>query len=156
MRAIHSTLPSLLFLALSCAGPEGDEGPEGERGPTGAEGVQGPEGPAGPQGAQGPVGPQGPPGSPDTAAQILNKILADAAVTGDFVHAFSPTYFMVGLEIFSDPTALTTRVVASAAALTMFGTDGASLPAIQIANVSATASIATTGQGGVDLTLSIG
>jgi hypothetical protein len=64
-------------------GPAGPQGPEGESGP---QGPQGPEGPIGPQGIQGPEGPQGPAGasgSPDTAAQVLAKLITvDGAGSG--------------------------------------------------------------------------
>ncbi|RPI39295.1 MAG: hypothetical protein EHM67_10350 [Hyphomicrobiaceae bacterium] len=91
-------------------GPEGPPGPQGETGPAGADGAPGPQGepgatgpagadgamgPPGPQGeqgiqgltgAQGPMGPQGLPGadgSPDTAAQVLAKLITvDGAGSG--------------------------------------------------------------------------
>jgi hypothetical protein len=44
---------------------------------------QGPQGPQGAQGAQGATGPQGPAGSPDSAAQVLDKVLTvDGAGSG--------------------------------------------------------------------------
>ena len=79
-------------------GPQGDPGADGADGATGATGATGPEGPQGPQGIQGPqgvsgspgpqgeTGPQGPPGadgSPDTAAQVLAKLVTvDGAGSG--------------------------------------------------------------------------
>ena len=49
-----------------------------ELGQTGPQGPQGPSGPTGPTGTTGPQGPQGPAGadgSPDTAAQVLAKLV---------------------------------------------------------------------------------
>jgi len=75
------------------AGPKGDQGIQGPQGPVGGIGPQGIQGPvgatggigpqgikgdAGPQGEAGPEGPQGiqgPQGSPDTAAQVLAKLV---------------------------------------------------------------------------------
>ena len=70
------------------AGPKGDTGatgaastvpgPQGPAGPAGADGpagIQGPKGDPGIQGVQGPQGPAGTNGSPDTAAQILAKLI---------------------------------------------------------------------------------
>lgn len=80
-------------------GPQGNVGPAGPQGVQGSQGIQGTDGPPGPQGSQGmpgapgdpgppgatgpegPMGPQGPQGiqgpqgSPDTAAQILAKLI---------------------------------------------------------------------------------
>ena len=53
----------------------GGELPAGQRGATGAQGPQGPQGAIGPAGATGPAGADGQNGSPDTAAQILAKLL---------------------------------------------------------------------------------
>jgi hypothetical protein len=47
----------------------------GPTGPKGAEGNAGPAGPTGPKGDAGPAGPTGPQGSPDTATQILQKLV---------------------------------------------------------------------------------
>ena len=63
--------------AVSLPGPEGPQGPDGPQGEEGPQGEQGPQGIQGVPGAQGPTGPQGPEGpqgSPDTQADILNKI----------------------------------------------------------------------------------
>jgi hypothetical protein len=57
----------------------GPQGPQGIQGPTGATGaassVPGPTGPAGATGPAGPTGATGPAGSPDTAAQVLAKLV---------------------------------------------------------------------------------
>ena len=73
-------------------GPSGAEGPPGPQGIQGSPGLTGPQGPPGPTGAtgttgvQGPPGPQGPTGpagSPDTAAQVLAKLVTvDGAGSG--------------------------------------------------------------------------
>jgi hypothetical protein len=76
-------------------GADGAPGPQGEPGPIGPAGADGAMGPSGPQGeqgiqgltgAQGPMGPQGLPGadgSPDTAAQVLAKLITvDGAGSG--------------------------------------------------------------------------
>jgi hypothetical protein len=54
------------------AGPTGAQGPAGAQGSVGPQGVAGPQGPAGPAGVQGPAGADG---SPDSAAQILAKLV---------------------------------------------------------------------------------
>ena len=62
-------------------GTTGSQGPKGDKGDTGTAGAAGAQGPAGAAGAQGPQGiqgiqgPQGPQGSPDTAAQVLAKLI---------------------------------------------------------------------------------
>lgn len=62
-------------------GPEGFTGPSGPQGPAGAEGAQGAkgdtgsQGPKGDAGVQGIQGPAGANGSPDTAAQVLAKLV---------------------------------------------------------------------------------
>ena len=56
----------------------GQTGPQGPQGPSGSQGPAGPTGPTGPTGTTGPQGPQGPAGadgSPDTAAQVLAKLV---------------------------------------------------------------------------------
>lgn len=53
-------------------GATGATGPQGPTGPTGATGPIGPQGPIGPTGPQGPAGADG---SPDTAAQVLAKLV---------------------------------------------------------------------------------
>ena len=56
----------------------GQTGPQGPQGPSGSQGPAGPTGPTGPTGATGSQGPQGPAGadgSPDTAAQVLAKLV---------------------------------------------------------------------------------
>lgn len=67
-------------------GPEGPQGIQGSPGLTGPPGPPGPTGATGTTGAQGPVGPMGPPGadgSPDTAAQVLAKLVTvDGAGSG--------------------------------------------------------------------------
>ena len=69
--------------ATGATGPQGATGPTGPQGPAGPEGATGPAGPTGARGltgatgANGPVGPQGPAGangSPDTAAQVRDKL----------------------------------------------------------------------------------
>jgi hypothetical protein len=50
--------------------------PKVVRGPRGFRGLRGPAGPQGPQGIQGPQGLQGPAGSPDTPAQVRDKLIA--------------------------------------------------------------------------------
>ena len=66
--------------ATGSTGPKGNTGATGPRGPEGATGPAGPTGArglTGPTGATGPVGPQGPAGangSPDTAAQVRDKL----------------------------------------------------------------------------------
>ncbi|WP_198420198.1 collagen-like protein [Geomonas ferrireducens] len=62
------------------AGPAGPQGPKGDTGATGPQGPQGLKGDTGATGATGPQGPQGPAGSPDTQAQIIEKIAT--ATTG--------------------------------------------------------------------------
>ena len=94
-------------IELGQTGPQGATGPAGPQGATGATGPTGPQGPAGPTGATGPQGPTGPPGatgpagpagrigatgpqgpagtdgSPDTAAQVLAKLVTvDGASSG--------------------------------------------------------------------------
>ncbi|WP_052068515.1 tail fiber domain-containing protein [Thalassobacter stenotrophicus] len=71
---------------VNLKGATGSTGPKGNTGATGPAGPQGATGPAGPTGARGltgatgatgPVGPQGPAGSngsPDTAAQVRDKL----------------------------------------------------------------------------------
>jgi len=49
--------------------------PAGPQGPKGDAGATGPQGPKGDTGSQGPQGSQGPAGSPDTAAEVLAKLL---------------------------------------------------------------------------------
>lgn len=56
-------------------GSTGATGATGPTGPAGATGPAGPQGPAGPAGATGPQGPAGADGSPDTAAQVLAKLV---------------------------------------------------------------------------------
>jgi hypothetical protein len=56
-------------------GLQGTQGPVGPAGPAGPAGQQGPTGPTGQQGTQGIQGPPGQNGSPDTAAQVLAKLL---------------------------------------------------------------------------------
>lgn len=61
-------------------GTAGPQGPQGAPGPPGPKGDTGAQGGAG---ASGPQGPQGPAGSPDTAAQVLAKLLTvDGAGSG--------------------------------------------------------------------------
>ena len=64
---------------LGATGPQGATGPTGAKGDTGAAGPTGPQGPSGLTGATGAPGPQGPAGadgSPDTAAQVLAKLVS--------------------------------------------------------------------------------
>ena len=70
--------------ATGPAGPTGATGAQGPAGNDGADGATGPQGPAGPTGAtgatgatgpQGPAGADGSDGSPDTAAEVLAKIV---------------------------------------------------------------------------------
>lgn len=88
-------------------GPEGPEGPQGDPGPTGATGSQGPQGnpgtagatgPQGPQGDPGPAGPTGPAGSPDTAAQVLAKLItvdgAGSNLDADLLDGQSGAYYL--------------------------------------------------------------
>lgn len=70
-------------------GVQGDTGPQGPVGATGPQGATGAQGPPGNTGATGPAGPSGPTGpagadgSPDTAAQILAKLITvDGAGSG--------------------------------------------------------------------------
>ena len=64
-------------------GPTGATGPKGDTGATGPTGPQGPAGPTGPTGATGPQGPAGADGSPDTAGQVLAKLVTvDGAGSG--------------------------------------------------------------------------
>lgn len=74
---------------LGQTGPQGPAGPRGPAGPTGATGATGPQGATGsqgPQGTTGATGPQGPAGadgSPDTAAQVLAKLVTvDGSTSG--------------------------------------------------------------------------
>ena len=53
----------------------GQTGPQGPQGPSGSQGPAGPTGPTGTTGTQGPQGPAGADGSPDTAAQVLAKLV---------------------------------------------------------------------------------
>ena len=53
----------------------GQTGPQGPQGPSGSQGPAGPTGPTGTTGPQGPQGPAGTDGSPDTAAQVLAKLV---------------------------------------------------------------------------------
>jgi len=53
----------------------GQTGPQGPQGPSGSQGPAGPTGPTGTTGSQGPQGPAGADGSPDTAAQVLAKLV---------------------------------------------------------------------------------
>ena len=53
----------------------GQTGPQGPQGPSGSQGPTGPTGPTGATGSQGPQGPAGADGSPDTAAQVLAKLV---------------------------------------------------------------------------------
>ena len=53
----------------------GQTGPQGPQGPSGSQGPAGPTGPTGTTGPQGPQGPAGADGSPDTAAQVLAKLV---------------------------------------------------------------------------------
>ena len=57
-------------------GSTGATGATGPQGPTGPTGATGPAGPQGPIGATGPQGPAGADGSPDTAAQVLAKLVS--------------------------------------------------------------------------------
>ena len=64
-------------------GSTGATGPTGPAGPTGPTGATGPAGPQGTIGATGPQGPAGTDGSPDTAAQVLAKLVTvDGASSG--------------------------------------------------------------------------
>ena len=60
------------IIELGQTGPQGPQGPSGSQGPTGPNG---PTGPTGATGSQGPQGPAGADGSPDTAAQVLAKLV---------------------------------------------------------------------------------
>ena len=53
----------------------GQTGPQGPQGPSGSQGPAGPTGPTGATGSQGLQGPAGADGSPDTAAQVLAKLV---------------------------------------------------------------------------------
>lgn len=53
----------------------GQTGPQGPQGPSGSQGPSGPTGPTGTTGPQGSQGPAGTDGSPDTAAQVLAKLV---------------------------------------------------------------------------------
>ena len=53
----------------------GQTGPQGPQGPSGSLGPAGPTGPTGTTGPQGSQGPAGTDGSPDTAAQVLAKLV---------------------------------------------------------------------------------
>ena len=95
--------------AAGATGPAGSQGPKGDTGATGPAGATGATGPAGPQGeqgiqgltgAQGPMGPQGPPGadgSPDTAAQVLAKLItvdgAGSGLDADLLDGQSSAFF---------------------------------------------------------------
>ena len=60
------------IIELGQTGPQGPQGPSGSLGPAGPTG---PTGPTGATGSQGPQGPAGADGSPDTAAQVLAKLV---------------------------------------------------------------------------------
>ena len=98
------------------AGPKGDQGVQGTQGPTGTtgpQGIQGPIGPvggvgpkgdtgdAGPQGPAGPEGPQGiqgPQGSPDTAVEVLAKLVtvdgAGSQIDADALDGQDGVYYL--------------------------------------------------------------
>ena len=68
------------IIELGQTGPQGPTGPAGASGPQGPAGATGPQGPAG---ATGPQGPAGADGSPDTAAEVLAKLVTvDGAGSG--------------------------------------------------------------------------
>ena len=89
--------------AAGPAGPKGADGTNGAPGPTGpkgADGTNGAPGPTGPKGADGTngaQGPTGPQGSPDTAAQILNKLVtvdgANSGLDADLLDGLSGTSY---------------------------------------------------------------
>lgn len=60
---------------VNLKGDTGSTGATGPQGPTGPTGATGPAGPQGPTGATGPQGPAGADGSPDTAAQVIAKLV---------------------------------------------------------------------------------
>ncbi|MCB9523649.1 MAG: hypothetical protein H6702_09780 [Myxococcales bacterium] len=72
--------------------------PTGLQGPQGPRGAVGPAGAAGPQGPQGPAGPAGGDGSPDTPAQVRDKLLqvdgAGSNIDADRVDGLSANQFM--------------------------------------------------------------
>lgn len=78
----------------------------GPQGPAGAAGPQGPAGAVGPQGPAGAVGPQGPAGaagSPDTAAQVLAKIVtvdgASSSLDADLLDGQSGAFYLDATNI---------------------------------------------------------
>jgi hypothetical protein len=75
-------------------GPTGSQGATGPQGPTGAKGATGAQGPTGARGATGPTGPQG---SPDTAPQILNKLVTvdgnGSGLDADFLDGLNSTSY---------------------------------------------------------------
>jgi hypothetical protein len=124
MRKVLVAASSALVLTAACSGNQGSPGSQGT---AGAQGVTGP---------QGPTGAQGPAGSPDTAQQVLAKLLTvdgtgsslDAdRLDGLPASAFQPVFTQAtlgsGLMLASpsgllsiDPSAVQLRVAGSCAA----------------------------------------
>ena len=79
-------------------GPAGPQGPQGIKGDTGAQGLPGDPGVQGPEGPAGPQGPTGPQGSPDTAAQILAKLVTvdgvDSGLDADHLDGQTSSYYL--------------------------------------------------------------
>lgn len=79
----EKTATSTWTLRDNLTGATGATGPQGATGPTGPQGPAGPAGSTGTTGATGPQGPAGANGSPDTAAQVLAKLVTvDGAGSG--------------------------------------------------------------------------
>ena len=100
-------------------GIDGATGPEGPIGPTGPEGPEGPIGPTGPEGPTGPAGADGADGSPDTAAQILTKLLTvdgtGSNLDADLLDGQSGAYYLAranhtGVQAISTVTDLQTTL----------------------------------------------
>jgi hypothetical protein len=79
------------------AGDPGPQGPIGPAGPAGPKGDAGATGPAGPNGDTGAQGPAGPAGSPDTPADVLDKLKqvdgAGSGLDADLLGGFPPSAY---------------------------------------------------------------
>lgn len=124
-------------------GPAGADstvaGPTGPTGPTGSTGPAGPPGPTGPTGATGPTGPTGPSGSPDTAAQVLAKLVtvdgSGSGLDADLLDGKQASSFLTypvltdvsGTIINSFSSTLTVNCSTSASTISVLWYEGATL-----------------------------
>jgi hypothetical protein len=106
--------------ATGPTGPAGADGATGPAGPQGEQGIQGPQGEQGPQGIQGPAGADG---SPDTAAQVLAKLItvdgAGSGLDADLLDGQSSAFYLdrtnhTGTQAQSTVTNLVTDLAAKA------------------------------------------